>query len=177
MAHHEDMSGPPSEAWDDPFHPPSVPTLVQCLHCGEEYDSFLIEYRPLKPTDGAMSTDPAGMWHCPTEGCDGVGFGFDIWPVDEDYLDPDGRGVTGIFDDEDLDEEEEEEEEEEEHLDALEPGPDESLFGEGWAKEWGDDVFVIEPFTDDPAGDPAGDRAEDKAEDKDDKGDARDAPL
>lgn len=79
----------------DPFGPPSISTLVGCLHCGEEYDSYRIEWRV--ETDGHGQRH--GFWCCPIEGCDGKGFGFDIYPVDPDYIDPDGRGLGRWVDD------------------------------------------------------------------------------
>jgi len=68
---------------DAPFGPPAIPTLVRCLHCGEEYDSWRIEQRPHPQFDH----DP---WFCPTTGCDGLGFLFDIYPVDPDWRDENG---------------------------------------------------------------------------------------
>ena len=86
----------PLDPESDHFRPPSIPTLVGCLHCQEEYDSYLMVWR--------VRTDahdkPAGFWCCPTEGCGGIGFGFDIHPVDEDYIDPDGRDMGQWVDDE-----------------------------------------------------------------------------
>jgi len=70
----------------DPFYPPEIPTLVGCLHCGQEYESYLIEWRVSKGFDGK----PHGCWCCPTEGCDGIGFGFDILPVDQEFEDERG---------------------------------------------------------------------------------------
>lgn len=79
----------------DPFRPPSIPTLVWCLHCEEEYDSWRMQWRVVPGRDGK----PHGFWSCGTEGCDGAGFGFDIFPVDPDYIDPDGRDMGGWVDD------------------------------------------------------------------------------
>ncbi len=79
----------------DPFHPPSIPTLVGCLHCGQEYDSYRIEWRIRTQAGGK----PFGMWCCPIDGCDGAGFGFDIFPVDPDWVDPDGREMGWCDDD------------------------------------------------------------------------------
>ena len=77
----------PLDADADPFRPPVLSTLVHCLHCGEEYDSYRIEWR--------IETDyrgqPHGFWCCPIENCDGRGFGFDIFPVDPEYRDEDGN--------------------------------------------------------------------------------------
>ena len=77
----------------DPFGPPVIPTTVGCLHCQEVYDSYRIEWR--------VGTDhrgrPWGFWACPTPGCDGKGFGFDIHPTDPDYRDEFGGYV---YDDE-----------------------------------------------------------------------------
>jgi hypothetical protein len=85
------MSGMPDplDPQGDCFRPPSIPTLVWCLHCGQEYDSWKMQWRVVTGTDGEQH----GFWYCGTEGCDGAGFGFDIFPVDEDYVDPDGRRV------------------------------------------------------------------------------------
>jgi hypothetical protein len=77
----------------DPFHPPATSTLVSCLHCGKEYDSYRIEWRILETADGR----PHGFWCCPIPGCDGKGFGFDIFPVDPDFHDERGGWV---YDDE-----------------------------------------------------------------------------
>jgi len=79
----------------DPFRPPSIPTLVWCLHCGEEYDSWKMHFEIGPGHDGK----PFGRWMCGIEGCDGAGFGFDIFPVDQDYVDPDGREMGGWVDD------------------------------------------------------------------------------
>lgn len=70
----------------DPFHPPAIPTEVHCLHCGREYQSYLIEWVE-RPDIGG----PEGFWACPTPGCDGQGFGFDILPTDPDYVSEDGE--------------------------------------------------------------------------------------
>jgi hypothetical protein len=72
---------------NDPFGPPLISTLVQCIHCGEEYDSFRIEWRVEADADGK----PHGFWCCPMPGCDGMGFGFDIFPVDPEYRDENGE--------------------------------------------------------------------------------------
>ena len=74
----------------DPFHPPSIPTEVFCLHCEREYQSYLIEWRELD-VDGVRE----GFWCCPTPGCDGKGFGFDIFPTDPAWQDEDGNLVFG----------------------------------------------------------------------------------
>ena len=73
----------------DPFRPPAIPTEVGCLHCGQEYESYLIEWRVETGADGT----PHGFWCCPTPGCSGVGFGFDILPTDPDYQDERGGWV------------------------------------------------------------------------------------
>jgi hypothetical protein len=77
----------PPEAMDDCYHPPSIPTEVHCLHCGCEYESYLIEWREQPCHDGSTR----GFWCCPTPRCTGAGFGFDIHPTDPNYNDPDGR--------------------------------------------------------------------------------------
>ncbi len=96
------MANDPTDPENDPFYPPAIPTLVGCLHCGEEYESYQIEWRIETDTDG----NPHGFWCCPTPGCDGKGFLFDIFPIDPDYQDE--RGGWVWTDDADSDEFEEE---------------------------------------------------------------------
>lgn len=72
---------------NDPFGPPTISTVVHCIHCGEEYDSYRIEWRIERDADGQAH----GFWCCPTPGCGGMGFGFDIFPVDPDYRDENGE--------------------------------------------------------------------------------------
>lgn len=83
---------------NDPFGPPAVSTVVQCLHCGEQYDSYRIEWRVTTDADGTRH----GFWCCPMTGCDGVGFGFDILPIDPNYRDENGGWSMGDEED-DLD--------------------------------------------------------------------------
>ena len=85
----------------DPFGPPAIPTLVACLHCGQEYDSYRIEWRVKRDAAG----QPHGFWCCPIPGCSGVGFGCDILPVDPTYRDEHGGWIC---DDEERDATEEE---------------------------------------------------------------------
>ncbi len=80
----------------DPFGPPALSTLVACLHCGQEYDSYRIEWRIETDANGK----PHGFWCCPIPGCDGMGFGFDIFPVDPEYRDEHGE-LMWVSDDED----------------------------------------------------------------------------
>ncbi len=79
----------PSDPETDPFRPPAIPTEVGCLHCGQEYESYLIEWRVETDANGKE----AGFWCCPTSGCDGKGFGFDILPTDPTYQDERGGWV------------------------------------------------------------------------------------
>ncbi|MBN2578594.1 MAG: hypothetical protein JXB10_06340 [Pirellulales bacterium] len=88
------MSDNPLDPQADPFKPPEIPIEVHCLHCDQEYDSYLIEWRECISADGT----PQGFWCCPTPGCDGIGFGFDILPTDPNYQDEHGGWVS--FDDE-----------------------------------------------------------------------------
>ena len=92
--HDDDIS--PSK--DDPFGPPEIPTEVGCLHCGETYESYLIEWRVRTAHDGK----PHGFWCCPTPGCGGIGFGFDILPTDPDYQD-ENDGWVHDYDEDDED--------------------------------------------------------------------------
>ncbi len=94
------MSNDPLDPQGDPFGPPETPTEVSCLHCGETYDSYLIEWRIEEDAEGK----PHGFWCCPTPGCDGKGFGFDIFPTDPEYQDE--RGGWCYCDDEEFDEDE-----------------------------------------------------------------------
>ncbi len=82
---------------NDPFGPPATSILVACVHCGEEYESYRIEWRIETDAGGKRH----GFWCCPIEGCDGKGFGFDIFPVDPEY--EDGR-FQWIEDDEEWEE-------------------------------------------------------------------------
>lgn len=76
---------------DDPFGPPKEPIAVFCLHCGEEFESWQIVWKP-RPNEFGEATDSMqGDWCCPTDGCDGVGFGFDIFPCDKDWRDDNGE--------------------------------------------------------------------------------------
>jgi len=86
---------------NDPFGPPVISTVVHCIHCGEEYDSYRIEWRVEHDADGGVH----GFWCCPMPGCSGTGFGFDIFPVDPEYRDENGE-LMWCSDDEDEDEDE-----------------------------------------------------------------------
>ena len=88
----------PRDSDSDPFGPPAISTLVGCLHCGEEYDSYRIEWR----IERTVSGQTHGFWCCPIAGCDGKGFGFDILPCDPNYRDEHG----GWFHDDEYDESE-----------------------------------------------------------------------
>src|SRR5262245_14089146 len=77
----------PLDSDGDPFGPPALSTLVHCLHCNEEYDSYRIEWRIEKTHDGRLH----GFWCCPIANCSGRGFGFDIFPVDPEYRDEEGN--------------------------------------------------------------------------------------
>ena len=93
------MSYDPLDPDRDCFKPPAIPTQVFCLHCQQEYDSYLIEWRLETSTDGSAH----GFWCCPMPDCDGRGFGFDIFPIDPDYRNEDGEPMW-------VEDEEEEEE-------------------------------------------------------------------
>jgi hypothetical protein len=84
----------------DPFRPPETSILVGCLHCRQEYESYLIEWRAESGADG----NPSGFWCCPTPGCGGKGFWFDIFPLDPEYEDE--RGGFVWVDEDDIDESE-----------------------------------------------------------------------
>jgi len=85
---------PGDPGYHDPFRPPDIVTEVECIHCGQTFESYLIHWVPGDPADPGE-----GFWSCPTPGCDGIGFLFDIWPTDPDWRDEDGQPVC-FFDDE-----------------------------------------------------------------------------
>jgi hypothetical protein len=95
----------PLDSQRDPFKPPDPPVEVCCLHCDETYRSNLIEWRVETSADGRLQ----GFWCCPTPGCSGIGFGFDILPTDPNYRDENG-GWVSFDEDEDDDEDEAEDE-------------------------------------------------------------------
>jgi hypothetical protein len=76
----------PMDADNDPMRPPEFSILVGCLHCGQEYESYRIEWRVKRDANGKN----VGLWSCPIPGCDGIGFGFDILPLDPEYQDEHG---------------------------------------------------------------------------------------
>ncbi len=87
----------------DPFGPPEVSVEVECLHCGQRYQSHRIQWRVETNSEG----DLHGFWCCPMPGCGGKGFGFDILPTDPNYHDERGGWVhcdDDEYDDEDFDE-------------------------------------------------------------------------
>ena len=57
----------------DPFGPPIPHAEVACLHCEKVYHSSKMYERK-------------DFWYCGTPGCDGKGYGFDIFPVDEEFV-------------------------------------------------------------------------------------------
>ena len=90
----------PPDAGADSFGSPDFPTLVGCLHGGQAYDSYRIEWRIEPDATGK----PHGSWCCPISGCDGRGFGFDILPVDPEDADEHGGWVEDAEEEESLDE-------------------------------------------------------------------------
>lgn len=124
----------PFDPASDPFKPPAIPTLVSCLHCGQEYESYLIEWRVEADADGRSH----GFWCCPVPGCGGCGFGFDLLPVDPDYRDESGGWVGSDDDDEGEDDPLDDDAFDDEDVDTELDG----IFG--------DDVFGDDPEGDDP---------------------------
>ena len=82
---------------NDPFRPPKRNCTVYCLHCQQKYDSFRIHWVESVGADGRKK----GFWRCPTPGCGGAGFQFDIYPTDPNYVDEEDRGMTGGWFDDD----------------------------------------------------------------------------
>lgn len=68
-----------------------------CMHCQEKYDSYRIEWREFQSKDGTRE----GFWCCPTPGCGGKGFLFDIYPTDPNWEDEENRGMSGGWYDDD----------------------------------------------------------------------------
>jgi hypothetical protein len=97
------MAYNPLDSSSDPFRPPTISTMVGCIHCGAEFESYEIEWRIETDVDGHQH----GFWCCPMPGCDGRGFGFDIFPTDPEYRDEYGERMRcddGEDDDDDWDE-------------------------------------------------------------------------
>lgn len=91
----------PYDKFSDPFAPPREPCEVECLHCQQTYESWQIEWRDMP------GTPIEGAWCCPTAGCDGVGFGFDILPTDPNYRSE--NGGWSMCEDEDEEDEDDQE--------------------------------------------------------------------
>jgi hypothetical protein len=111
------MSYDPLSPEGDPFHPPAIPIEVGCLHCGQTYESYLIEWRIETCSDGSQH----GFWCCPTPGCGGRGFGCDIFPTDPDWVDEEGNKIWFSDDEED---DESDEDFDEEPLAGFEEAPE-----------------------------------------------------
>ena len=75
-----------SDDKEAPFAPPAGSIEVECIHCGEIFDSWQMQLRNEGPDN-----EPA--WCCPTPGCDGLGFCFDVWPTDREWRDENGELV------------------------------------------------------------------------------------
>lgn len=126
----------------DVFRPPEIPTEVSCLHCGEVYDSYLIEWR-----DDVGGPDPHdGAWCCPTPGCDGLGFLFDIWPTDPEWRDEEGNKVCS-FDDDDFPDDEDAFDDDDGDDDFRNPG---EFFGDDARQPW---EIGFDPTWGDPSND------------------------
>jgi hypothetical protein len=82
------MAHDPRSPDADSCRAPAIPTLVGCIHCGQEYDSFLIAWRVKKCSAGQLH----GFRCCPIPGCDGKGF--DIFPLDPTYQDENGGWIA-----------------------------------------------------------------------------------
>lgn len=65
--------------------PPEIPTLVRCTCCSEEYDSYLLVWVPASNASQSNQSS-GGKWCCPTEGCNGHGFGHHINPLEDGEL-------------------------------------------------------------------------------------------
>lgn len=65
---------------NDPYRPPDIPTMVVCSQCGKEFDSYLMQWQQV-----VIQDELVGFWACPTQSCEGSGFGIDIIPLDPEY--------------------------------------------------------------------------------------------
>jgi hypothetical protein len=98
MATEEDSSSDPGDGLPDGpsgdptgksyFGPPKEPCLCGCLHCGRTFMSDGIWFQEVVRNGVVVD----GKWCCPTPNCDGIGYTFDIYPVDPDH--PDNEGWT-----------------------------------------------------------------------------------
>ena len=68
----------PRVALDDPVCPPNSDKTCRCLHCGDTFQANQMEWI-------APDQDPEeGMWYCPNQDCDGMGYGVDIHPMKQE---------------------------------------------------------------------------------------------
>ena len=88
---------PPPPPGTDQLGPPIVSTLVHCIHCNNEYDSYQIKWVVRRDEKGELWPH----WACPIPGCDGAGFCFDIWPIDPEWRNEHGEKVWCDDDEED----------------------------------------------------------------------------
>jgi hypothetical protein len=98
---------------DDCFGPPQAPVECFCLHCGHIYMSDLLL---------AIDVDGTTHYACPVKDCDGMGYKFDIFPVNDD--DEEGGWVECDDDAEFEDDESEFDEVGSEFEDTLDPNGD-----------------------------------------------------
>ena len=71
----------PDKAFNDVFSPvKGEKRLCECLHCGKQFTEDKLIWQAKKPPFIGGLGMP--VWWCPTNGCDGAGLGFDIFPVD-----------------------------------------------------------------------------------------------
>jgi hypothetical protein len=61
---------------DNGYDPPVVPVSVRCYVCGEAYTSDRMVFEERFGEDE--------LWRCPTDQCDGVGFGYDVLPTSDE---------------------------------------------------------------------------------------------
>ncbi|HWP39915.1 MAG TPA: hypothetical protein VNL70_03235 [Tepidisphaeraceae bacterium] len=115
---------------------------VFCLHCRRNYDSSLIRW--------VVDRDypSGGYWACPTEGCDGKGFTFDIWPADPQWPDQTARSAL-------VDDESDDDDASDPLLDDRETLSDTDTAAIGLAQEWSEEHLDQEaaPLADDVAAD------------------------
>lgn len=139
VGYHLKMSQP-FDKFNDPFAPPAIVCRVQCIHCGSVYDSSRIRWRDM-PGEAIE-----GAWCCPIAGCDGIGFKFDIHPIDDGWDDDDETDDESFSLDHTIDEEDDEDDFDFDDEDAEEGWLPASAFDEDAEKKLPIDEFAENAF-------------------------------
>src|SRR5215217_2835944 len=68
--------------YDDPFAPPQSPVIVRCLYCRGTYSSTEMKFEVRACAPGEA------FWYCRNAGCEGAGYGYDIFDTEEVATEP-----------------------------------------------------------------------------------------